>query len=330
MLVTLKNTLLPVLALAGIVMAVAISLKSERAPSQSQPVAQPAQAPYASYLGGAGIVEADSNNIALGTSVGGVVSRVYVRAGDKVREGQSLFDIDDREAGADREVKRADLLKAKGTLEEAKASLTDYQTQFSIMRDVKDRRAVSVDELEKRRNALALAKAKLESAKADVEVAQAELAAAETAVERLSVRAPIDCEVLQVNVRRGEYAATGSLTTPLMRLGNLDRMQVRVDVDENDAWRFVDGARAMAYMRGNRDIKAELSFVRVEPYMVPKSSLTGSSTERVDTRVLQIIYSFDRKDMPAFVGQQLDIFIETPTTNSLASQPTQSPTEGGS
>ncbi|WP_243361012.1 efflux RND transporter periplasmic adaptor subunit [Fundidesulfovibrio terrae] len=314
----LKNTVLPVLALAGIVMAVVISLKSERARSQSQAVAQPAQAPFAAYIGGAGIVEANSNNIALGTSVGGVVAHVYVEAGDTVQAGQALFDIDGREALSEREVKRASLLKAKAALEEAKASLKDYQTQFAIVRDVKDRRAVSVDEVEKRRNAEALAKAKLESAKAAVTASQAELAAAETTVDRLTVRAPIACEVLQVNVRPGEFAATGSLSTPLMRLGNLDRMQVRVDVDENDAWRFVSGARGMAYMRGNRDIKAELTFVRVEPYVVPKSSLTGSSTERVDTRVLQVVYSFDRKQLPAFVGQQLDVFLETPVQTSTA------------
>jgi HlyD family secretion protein len=50
----------------------------------------------------------------------------------------------------------------------------------------------------------------------------------------------------------------------------------------------------------------------VEPYVTPKTSLTGSSTERVDTRVLQVIYSFDRNALPAYVGQQMDVFIETP------------------
>ena len=48
----------------------------------------------------------------------------------------------------------------------------------------------------------------------------------------------------------------------------------------------------MAYLRGNRDFKAELTFAYVEPYVIPKHSLTGGSTERVDTRVLQVVYSF--------------------------------------
>jgi hypothetical protein len=87
-------------------------------------------------------------------------------------------------------------------------------------------------------------------------------------------------------------------------------LHVRVDIDENDAWRLVPGAPARAFVRGNSRLSTELSFVRVEPYVVPKRSLTGDSTERVDTRVLQAVYSFDPKSLPVYVGQQMDVFIE--------------------
>ena len=175
-----------------------------------------------------------------------------------------------------------------------------------------DRRAVSIDTLEQRKNAALLANAKVESAKAGVSSAEAELQSVRTDVDRLLVRAPMDCTVLQVNVHPGEYAQTGVLDTPLMLLGDNNHLHVRVDIDENDAWRFKVGSSAMAFMRGNRDLKGIVDFVRVEPYVTPKKSLTGDSTERVDTRVLQAIYSFDRSVLPAYVGQQLDVFIETP------------------
>jgi HlyD family secretion protein len=57
-------------------------------------------------------------------------------------------------------------------------------------------------------------------------------------------------------------------------------------------------------------VKTDLRFVRVEPYVVPKKSLTGGSNERVDTRVLQALYAFERGNLPVFVGQQMDVFIE--------------------
>jgi HlyD family secretion protein len=309
---TLKNKILPVLAIFGLIVAIAVAAKSEKKTPPAEPVAQPAQAPFKSYIGGAGIVEASSENINLGTSVAGIVKMVFVKVGDTVRGGDPLFQIDDREVRASLLVKEATLKQAKASLQEAKASLEDYEMQYKLVHDVTDRRAVSVDTVEQRKHAALLAKTKMESAKAGVAAAEAELLSVLTNLDRLLVRSPIDCTVLQINVRPGEYAPTGILDTPLARLGDNNRLHVRVDIDENDAWRFRSGSSAMAFMRGNRNLKTPVDFVRVEPYVTPKVSLTGSSMERVDTRVLQVIYTFNRSTLPAYIGQQLDVFIETP------------------
>ena len=66
----------------------------------------------------------------------------------------------------------------------------------------------------------------------------------------------------------------------------------------------------MAYVRGNAQLKTGLAFEYVEAYVVPKRSLTGDSTERVDTRVMQVIYSFRRADFPVYPGQLMDVYIE--------------------
>jgi hypothetical protein len=68
---------------------------------------------------------------------------------------------------------------------------------------------------------------------------------------------------------------------------------------------------------GEADRSIPLRFVRIEPFVVPKVSLTGGSAERVDTRVLQVIYQFDRPaDRPVFVGQQMDVYIDASTEAS--------------
>ena len=309
---TFKNKILPAGAVLGLIIALVVVVQSQKETPPAQPVAQPAQAPFMSYIGGAGIIEARTQNISIGTSLPGIVKTVFVNVGDKVKAGAPLFQIDDRELRAELLVKQANLVKARAAVAEARASLKDYQAQYELVRHATDRRAVSVDDVQKRRYAEELARAKLASAGAAVTAAEADLKATRTSLERLTVRAPIDCEVMQVNVRPGEYAQTGALSTPLIRLGDLDRLHIRVDIDENDAWRFKPETRAVASLRGNRDLKTDLTFVRVEPYVTPKTSLTGSSTERVDTRVLQVIYSFDRNALPAYVGQQMDVFIETP------------------
>jgi HlyD family secretion protein len=94
-------------------------------------------------------------------------------------------------------------------------------------------------------------------------------------------------------------------------LGDIDKLHVRVDIDEYDIARLDPEAAATAYPRGNLQERYPLDFVRVEPFVVPKKSLTGDTTERVDTRVLQVIYSFDPTGRPPlFVGQQVDVYID--------------------
>jgi hypothetical protein len=52
--------------------------------------------------------------------------------------------------------------------------------------------------------------------------------------------------------------------------------------------------------------------------VLPKRSLTGDSQERVDTRVLQIIYAFEPGALPVFVGQQVDVYIDDASNAAAA------------
>lgn len=316
---------LPIIAAAGFLFAVYSAISGAKPEPVSQPVAEPAQAPFKTYIAGAGIIEARSDNIAIGASLPGVVDKVLVKVGDKVKTGDALFRLDQRELAAEIEVRRAGEARARAGVAEAEAALTDVKTLLDLAEAVSDKRAISVEELDRRRNAVAIAGAKVASARAQVASAQADIRAVQTNLERLTVRAPVNSEILQVNVRPGEYAATGVLAKPLVLLGDLERLHVRVDIDENDAWRFRPNSGAVAALRGNREFRAKLSFVRVEPYVVPKRSLTGDSTERVDTRVLQAIYSFDRAELPAYVGQQMDVFVEAPGVASAPPKPAKTP-----
>jgi len=301
---------LPILAAVGFLFAAYTVVNSNKPIPVAPAVAPPASAPFKSFIAGAGIVEAKSQNIAIGTPLSGIVKTLAVKVGDKVKAGAPLFYLDDRDTRAELAVKHADLAKAQAGINEANASLKDTQSLSDLAEAVTDRRAISSEELLRRRNALLINAAKLDSAKALVQQAEAALATTQTTLARLVVQAPVDGEVLQVNIRPGEFAQAGALTTPLLVLGNMDQLHVRVDIDENDAWRFDKNSKAVAFLRGNRNFKTDLIPAYVEPYVVPKKSLTGDSTEQVDTRVLQALYSFDRSQLPVYVGQQMDVFIE--------------------
>lgn len=302
--------ILPLLAVAGFLFAAYTVISGNKPVPVAKAVTEPASAPFKSFIAGAGIVEAQSQNIAIGTPLPEIVKTVAVKVGDQVKAGAPLFYLDDRDTRAILAIKLADLAKAKADVSVAKATFTDAKSLSDLAEAVTDRRAISSEELLRRRNAMLIAKARLESAQALVQQAEAGVADTETTLSRLVVRAPVEGEVLQVNIRPGEFAQAGFLNTPLLVLGNLDQLHVRVDIDENDAWRFDKNSKAVAFLRGNRRFKVDLILAYVEPYVVPKKSLTGDSTERVDTRVLQALYRFDRKQLPVYVGQQMDVFIE--------------------
>ncbi|HMO26633.1 MAG TPA: HlyD family efflux transporter periplasmic adaptor subunit, partial [Tepidisphaeraceae bacterium] len=338
---------LPSLAVMGLVLAMFAVRASSQQVEPAEPVSPPARAPFASYIAGAGIVEASTENIAIGTQVPGVVTEVNVAVGQQVRRGMPLFTIDTRADEAELRVRLAAMEQARQQLErlrnqprpedlpplearvlEAEANLADRHRERARLSAIPGE-AISRDERERAELQVSIAEAQLVAARAelnrakagawapDVRIAEAQLAAAAAQVaskrvdiERLTVRAPVDATVLQVKTRVGEYASAGMAATPLMLLGDVDTLHVRVDVDENDAWRLRPGATARAFLRGNSELSADLRFIRIEPYVIPKRNLSGESTERVDTRVLQVIFAFERSALPAYVGQQMDVFIE--------------------
>ena len=316
--------ILPIVAVIGTVFAVMFVRAGNQPVPASQPVADPAQAPFSTYVAGAGIVESSSENIAIGTFVPGVVTALYHTFGDHVKAGEPLFKIDTRDIEAELAVRKAALTSAEANVDALQAMDEDAENQWKLVQDMKDSRAMSREDMDRRRFAAANADAKLLQAKADVINAKAQIQQSEIDLSRRTVNAPVDGTVLQCKIHLGEYAQAGPLDPPLMLMGNIDTMNIRTDIDENDAWRLHTNQPAMAYVRGNRSLSAPLHFVRIEPYVIPKKSLTGDSTERVDTRVLQVIYGFDPKQLNVFVGQQMDVFIEAPPIAGSSAYTSQS------
>jgi len=298
------------LAVTGMV-SMTLVLRDLKAQEKSipPPPVTPPQKPYANTVAGTGILEALKENVAIGVPQAGLVLEVNVKVNDPVKKGDPLFKMDDREL-------QAQLVKLNAMVELDKAKITVQMAQNKKFSDMLDRakavgsRAISMDEVQQRENDLSVGKAQLQAAQAELAAAEADVKQAQMLTERLVVRAPRDGNILQVNIRAGEYAAT-SPKDPAMYLGDLEKLQVRADIDEQNATRIRPGLKGVAFIKGDTTNPLPLTFVRVEPYVIPKVSLTGASTERVDTRVLQVIYSLDRpKDPPIYVGQQVDVYLD--------------------
>ncbi len=339
--------LLPLAAAGLLVFAIVHVIEARRPDPKSTAPIEPAHAPYSNTVAGSGVVESEAENIAVGSPIPGVVVKVLAKVGQEVHSGTELFALDDRQLKAELKFRqaavdaaRADLTRlenqprpeqlemAQASLAEAEANMTDQSDQLQRTKDLYARKVTTDSELVTRQQAYRMSRARYNRAKADftmqkagawefdkavaraaVEQAQAQLQQVQTELDRLVIRSLDDGQVLQVNVRPGEFVGAPP-SQALVVVGKIDMLHVRVDVDEHDIPRFRPGAPARAMLKGQPKSNFALRFVRVEPFVIPKRSLTGDNTERVDTRVLQVIYEIEPTGHQLYVGQQMDVFID--------------------
>src|SRR5215510_5345324 len=194
--------------------------------------------PPSPQIGAVGLVEPSSQEISIGTDISGTVSKVLAVPGVRVGKGQPLFVLDTRLAEAvvaqrlrDLAAAEARLALARGrvpglqaevqaamtAVEAARADKDDAMDVVRIASGLNSGDTISAREITRRRNVLRAAEAKYAEATARLGLAQANL-------ELRTVSAPIDGEVLRVNINPGEFALAGAVTQPLIVMGRTDPM----------------------------------------------------------------------------------------------------------
>jgi HlyD family secretion protein len=144
-------------------------------------------------------------------------------------------------------------------------------------------------------------------------------AASAALLDKYTIRAPADGVVLTVQASVGSYVspqgAYNSYTQgmdPLIVMGMpQDRLEVRAYVDEILVHRLPEPEKmdAQMFIRGS-DIHVPLTFARIQPYVSPKIELSDERQERVDVRVLPVIFRFEKpRDLNLYPGLLVDVYI---------------------
>lgn len=296
-------------------------------------------------VGGNGVVEPAQRETHVAAQATALVKAVHVTEGQQVKSGEVLVElVSDVEAAAlaaaeaDLEGERASMARTlKGLriedVDAAQADADAARSRAQLSAGVLERTeqlsktgATTADELDRAKrqaqadeaNARALeARARAASAgsrREDVAVARARLAGAEARVaearatlERLTVRAPLDAEVLQVKVRPGElYSSQGEAA--LVVLGDTRRLRVRMDVDERDVARVRVGAPAYVQTDAWGDRRFPGRVVEIARRFGRKNVSTDDPTEKNDTRVLETLIELDSNEA-LIPGQRVTCFV---------------------
>lgn len=321
---------------------------SKTPPSHDETLPRPS-IPFKSYISAVGIVEASGGNVSIGSPVNRVVDSIEVAVGQKVKEGQVLFRLESHDLKADLDARcieyenaQANLKKlealpriedvasAQAQLKSAKVELEKAKSQYQRVEGLQKSGAMSDEEVTRRRFVVEELQAKYQEAQAnlekvkagawlpDLEIARLQVKQSRAAVQRVEtdidrtiIKSPSNATVLQIKIHEGEFPPSDPSRAPPMIIGNTDSMNLRVSINQFDASYFNPKAPAVAFLQGNTEIGFPLKFVNIEPYFVSKQNLSNDIMEKVDTRVLQAIYCFEEGENRVFVGQQMDVYIET-------------------
>jgi multidrug efflux pump subunit AcrA (membrane-fusion protein) len=366
----IRFIILPIIAMIGIGLAIYTVYKQSRPAPTAPPSGQPTKSPFSNRVAGSGLVEPATEIMNIGTSIPGTVQSVSVKEGQLVKKGDILFTIDQRDTVAQLGAAKAKLEVATRKVEQLKSmphaedvdrataivaqrqsAVNDATLRLERLNAVEDQSAISANERPTRMFEMSLTKSRLDEAKselarmmkgtypedlavaeAEAKVADADVAMLQTDLVQSEVKAPIDGTVLRVNARAGEFASAGALREGLVVMGQLTPLHIRVDVDELDAWRFDPNGKAVAMLRGGKIVEFPIEYVRTVPVVIPKRTLTGENSERIDTRVMEMIYRFTQDNPKVLPGQLLDVYIDsglitpvTPATPSSVPAPAVEP-----
>jgi HlyD family secretion protein len=278
------------------------------------PAFNPPTNPYAKGVYAEGMVEAYQNsgsNINIYPNVSGTIVDIPVREGQSVRKGTVLVRFDDSVQKAAVETAKAQIGYARAQLKNAQDELTKQEYSYRL-----EPKSVSKYTLDDAINAVKVTARNLE-------VNEKNYISAKALLAWYSIKAPADGKVLAIQAAVGSYVVSSQGTydtytqgfDPIIVMGRSaeseEYLGVRCYIDEILIHRLKLGPQMQAsmFVRGT-NISVPLQYIRVQPYVSPKIELSDERLERVDVRVLPVIFRFVKSDkLPVYPGQLVDVYV---------------------
>ena len=279
--------------------------------------------------------------VKISSDVSGEIIDMLVKEGDAVKKGQLLCRIkpDTYESALDRvnasvNSSKANLQNTKAQLEQARANYASAQAAFNRNKKLIDQNAISQQEFETSKaqyeSALATVKAAEETVKSaefNINSAEASLKEASENLSKTMIYSPVDGTVSKLNVEKGErvQGVQGFQGTEIMKLANLNEMEVNVEVNENDIIKVKKGDTSIIEVDAYRDKK----FKGIVTEIANSANTTGVTADQVTNfsvkiRILQESYAnliTGLNNSPFRPGMSAAVEIQTKKINNALSLP---------
>jgi len=261
--------------------------------------------------------------VKISPEVAGEIVQLPLREGASVKKGDLLIKIKPDNYQAQVEQREADLAAARASSIQNKSQLTKAQEDFKRTEDVYSKKIVTDSDFTASKTSAEVAQANYESSLANIRRAEGQLKQARDQLEKTVIYSPIDGSISSLASELGErVVATGQFAgTEVMRVANLDSMEVRVNVNENDVVNVKVGDRARVAI----DAYPGRKFAGLVKEIASSAKTTGAMSQEEVTNFLVKIRISDR-DVPLRPGMSANADIETKTVENVVAVPIQSVT----
>jgi len=261
--------------------------------------------------------------VKISPEVAGEIVQLPLREGASVKKGDLLIKIKPDNYQAQVEQREADLAAARASSIQNKSQLTKAQEDFKRTEDVYSKKIVTDSDFTASKTSAEVAQANYESSLANIRRADGQLKQARDQLEKTVIYSPIDGSISSLASELGErVVATGQFAgTEVMRVANLDSMEVRVNVNENDVVNVKVGDRARVAI----DAYPGRKFAGLVKEIASSAKTTGAMSQEEVTNFLVKIRISDR-DVPLRPGMSANADIETKTVENVVAVPIQSVT----
>ena len=268
------------------------------APHSSDTLSMKVDDPAFNGVAANAVVEPISDEILLASEVPGVIASIAVKEGQSVKKGDVLLMFRSNMESAQKNAAEADLKAAR-----AKAELARKSRERTIR--LSHDKAATQEEMDRAENTLTL-----ESAQ--VLAAEARLEQAKTALERLTMKAPIDGEILKIHYNIGEYYNPIGAQS-LLVMGDVQKLRIRIELDERDLAKVKIGTQGHFIADAYGSEKFAFTITDFGRRMGKKELKSDDPRERNDTRVLNIYGRVEGGDIKQLIpGLRVTAFMQSP------------------